>query len=262
MNTVRTVFSAIAFVLVPQLAWSLDITPAKDSSIFKDVANNSAGAGLGIFAGNNNNKSPRRGLIQFDVAGNVPTGVTITGATLTLTLEQSPGVGPSTIDLHRLSVDWGEGNKSAGSLSGMGAAAGAGDATWNENMFGSSSWTNAGGDYAGAISAGASVGSTLGQQYIFSSPTLLNEVIDMYLNPGNNHGWELVNEGEGVNDQQTVKSFYSREATPIGLRPVLSITFVPEPGSVSLALLACPLWLGCRRRNWAIAKRDAGRCAA
>ena len=60
--------------------------------------------------------SPRRGLIQFDVAGNVPAGATITGVQLTLFLGQVAGTDmtPRDIGLFALGADWGEGTTGSG----------------------------------------------------------------------------------------------------------------------------------------------------
>ncbi len=251
MNIVR--FTLVALVLsLPRLAWSIDLGAAKDNTIFQDQQNNSNGKGQVIFAGNNNNKSPRHGLIQFDVANGVPAGVTITKATLTLTLANAPlPATAATIDLRPLSADWGEGSANAGSPSGMGQPAGPGDATWLANKLGTSTWASPGGDFGG-ISASVSVSGPVGTAYSWSStayPAMLTDVINWYNNPGSNYGWALVNESEGVNDQQTVKGFSSLEATSSSARPVLSIEYVPEPATLSLSLLASPLWLMRHRRR-------------
>lgn len=251
MIRVQIAMMVVSITAVCNTAWPLDLGAVKDNSIFQDVPNNSAGAGLGVFSGNNNNRSPRHGLIQFDVAGSIPAGVTITSVTLTMTLEQSPSTNSFTVDLHRLTADWGEGSKSAGTLSGMGAAAGPNDATWNANLFGSSSWTTPGGDFSPTVSASASIGGSgsVGTAYSWSGPTLLADVISWYANPSSNHGWILINENEGAGDSQTVKAFYSREASPTTVRPVLSVTFVPEPTAAGLMLITLPLGLVHRHRR-------------
>src|SRR5689334_9124860 len=98
MDTFRFAILVLALSL-PRFAWSVDLPASKDNSIFQDAPSNSNGAGLGIFSGNNNAKSPRHGLIQFDIAGGLPAGVTITKATLTLTLAQAPTNTAAVIDL-------------------------------------------------------------------------------------------------------------------------------------------------------------------
>ena len=54
-----------------------------------------------------------RGLIQFDLSSAVPSGVTITSATLTMYLEMANNATARTIDLHPVNVAWGEGTAGA-----------------------------------------------------------------------------------------------------------------------------------------------------
>src|SRR5258705_506363 len=117
------------------------IGASKDNTIFQSNVNNSLGAGQAIFAGTNAQSSPRRGLIQFDIAGSVPAGSTINSVQLTLFLNQvgSAATSSPTIRLYRLANEWGEGTagNSTNGVSGIGQgfAAGEGDATWNARHF-------------------------------------------------------------------------------------------------------------------------------
>lgn len=248
---IRVKSCAISLMFVPTLAWSVDLTPLKDNTIFSESSNLSAGGQLGIFVGSNNATPPnppsRRGLLQFDVANGLPAGVAITGASLTLTLEMAgSGSSAPSISLSRLNVDWGEGNAGNGTLSGAGSPANPGDATWTESAHNGPTWT-AGGDHAGVSASQTVTGNTVGSQFTWSSPTLLSDVIDWYSNPANNHGWELISSLEGT--AQSVKTFYSKEFTSDSSRwPKLTVTYVPEPTAGLLALLASPLWLFYRRR--------------
>src|SRR5438046_1198906 len=74
-------------------AWAATVTigASKDNSIYEDNPTHSAGGSAGIFVGDNAGGSPRRGLLAFDIAGNVPAGATITGAQLTLNLGKLSG---------------------------------------------------------------------------------------------------------------------------------------------------------------------------
>ena len=91
-------------------------------------------------------------------------------------------------------------------------------------------------------------GNTVGTAYTWSSSGLLNDVKDWYANPATNFGWDIVNADEGI--AQSVKVFYSREyAVNTALRPKLTITYVPEPTAIVLALAACPLFLLRRDRK-------------
>ncbi len=106
-------------------------------------------------------------FIEFNIAGSVPAGSTIDSVQLTLFLNQVAGSGggtgmgsgaSSTIDLFKMSKNWGEGTAQTVSPptdslggQGQGAAASSGDATWNANFFGTSTWTNPGGDFSSTL---------------------------------------------------------------------------------------------------------------
>src|SRR5882724_10192593 len=87
------------------------IGASHDASIYSNNPNNSNGAGPGLFAGTDGVPQNLRSLIQFDIAGNVPAGATITGAQLTMSLGMIAGggggqadTGTRSIELHRLTV--------------------------------------------------------------------------------------------------------------------------------------------------------------
>lgn len=243
MNILRFAVWTLALVLTPAVAWSVDLTPSKDNTIFQNNATLSAGGQIGIFVGANNSTSAaRRGLVQFDVAGGLPAGVTIVDASLTLTLEMANNATARNISLYRLSSDWGEGTAGAGMLTGAGSPAADGDATWTEAKHNQVNWA-AGGDIITPASATLSVaGNTPGTAYTWTSAGLLNDVKDWYANPAANSGWEIVNADEGI--PQSVKAFYSREySVNTALRPTLTITYVPEPTAFVLALVGGALLL-------------------
>src|ERR1700682_6419336 len=73
---------AVAAAVAATLASSARATiitlgPTKDNTIYQSNVNNSNGAGTQMYSGTNTAASPRRGLIAFDIAGNVPAGATI-----------------------------------------------------------------------------------------------------------------------------------------------------------------------------------------
>ncbi|HEY1600515.1 MAG TPA: DNRLRE domain-containing protein, partial [Pirellulales bacterium] len=176
-------------------------TDVKDATIFQNNVNNSNGAGPGMFAGTNGMTSPRRGLIEFNVAGHVPPGATINSVTLELFLGQTAGGagGAFNIGLFTLSKGWGEGTtESGGTISGtgQGAAANAGDATWNASAFPSTLWTKPGGDFASTASASTSVGSTLNAASNWSSAAMVTDVQNWLNTPSTNFGWAVVNADE------------------------------------------------------------------
>jgi hypothetical protein len=223
----------------------MTIPASKDNTIFQSNVNNSAGGAAAFYSGTNNVASPRRGLLAFDVAGNVPAGRTITDVQLKLYLALSPNSSNQTIGLHRLNADWGEGT--AGSSTpgvggtGNGFAASAGDATWNERFFGSAAWTNPGatGDFTPVASASSVVGGPVDSPHTWlSTAALVNDVHNWLDAPANNFGWALINANEAV--VQTFKAFYSRSSTQNSgaWRPALTITYIPEPSAAVLLLLA------------------------
>jgi hypothetical protein len=250
MSLLRITVCTLLLTLTPAVAWSVDLVPSKDNSIFQNSSTVSGGGMIGIFVGANNSaQNPaRRGLIQFDVAGGLPSGVTITGASLTLTLEMANNATSRQISLFRLRAEWGEGVAGAGQLGGSGFTAADGDATWTEAKHNQVNWT-AGGDIAASSSASLAVaGNSAGTAYTWSSPGLLSDVQNWYANPASNFGWALVNADEAT--QQSVKVFYSREfATNAAFLPKLSITYVPEPTGIFLTAIASLAFLLRRGRQ-------------
>jgi hypothetical protein len=248
MNILRLAACTAAVALAPALAWSVELTPSKDNTIFQNSTSLSAGGQNGIFVGANNSANPaRRGLIQFDVAGGLPAGVTIVDASLTLALEMANNATARQISLYRLNSEWGEGTAGAGTLGGGGSPANDGDATWTEAKHNQVNWTG-GGDFTASASATLSVaGSAAGTTYTWTSASLLNDVKDWYANPATNFGWDIISADEAV--AQSVKVFYSREFSTASVRPKLTITYVPEPTAIVLALLASPVLLLRRERK-------------
>jgi MprA protease rhombosortase-interaction domain-containing protein len=199
-------------------AATVTIGAAKDNTIFQSDASHSAGGAAGLRAGTNGMGSPRRGLIAFDVAGNLPANAMITSARLTLYLGNAPLADFQDIRLHRLTRDWGEGtagsDNPAISGTGMGSPAAPGDATWSHAMSGSAAWSSDGaqGDIHAIASATAPVGGPVDSPFTWNStPALVADVQNWLDAPATNFGWALVNAHEEIIRSQKV--FYSREAT-------------------------------------------------
>src|SRR5258706_10971987 len=132
------------------------IGAAKDNTIFQSNLNNSLGGGQAIFAGTNAQSSPRRGLIDFDIAGAIPAGATINSVQITLFLNSAAGGSTSSpvIHLYRLSDDWGEGtagnNVKRARGGGEGVGAGGGEAALAPPHFFATTptpWTSARGGF-------------------------------------------------------------------------------------------------------------------
>jgi len=190
--------------------------------------------------------SIRRGLVSFDIAGNIPAGSVITS--VTLTMRDVMGLnGDPTIELRRMQEDWGEGGSFQNG--GMGAAAQDGDATWLYSFYNaanpslSPTWANGpGGNFSSTVSGSAVVFDDLGggQQFSWAStsnPLMLADVQSWLDSPAGNFGWLLKND-ELLG--QTAKRFNSGEsATLPNIPPALTIVYtVPEPSGAALAGLA------------------------
>lgn len=205
------------FLLVASLVYSqvtVNITPNKDNSILSESGTLSNGEGK-LYAGQTNSGNIRRALLNFDIAANIPPGATITNVTLELDLENSgPGATNDDYNLHPLTLDWGEGTSSG---AGGGAPAIAPDATWSDAMFGTSTWTNTGGDFLASV-ATTSLNTTVGS-HSWSSIDMVTNVQDWLDNPGNNFGWILIGD-ETTNG--TARRFGSKDQ---GTAPVLEIEY-------------------------------------
>jgi hypothetical protein len=224
-------------------------TDVKSNTIFQNNVNNSNGDGPGIFSGTNGTSSPRRGLIEFNVAGNIPSGATINSVQLVLYLGQVAGSGGgggggggTSIGLHTVSEAWGQGTAGSGHTSiggtGQGFPAGTGDATWNASAYPSTLWTHPGGDFTATSSATVAIGTTLNAANTWGSTAqMVSDVQGWLNNPAKNFGWELVNTDEV--DATTFSAFWSQVAVTASLRPELVVNYTPAPEPSTLALLAC-----------------------
>jgi hypothetical protein len=239
----------------PSWADVIAIAPNRDVTIFQNPVNNSSGLDNSLFVGATGMASPRRALMGFDIAGNLPAGAVVQSVSLKLVLGLSAGSSSPTIDLFRVTSNWNEGTAQTPSIppdsvsgQGSGVAATTGDATWNARMFNTANWTTAGGDFATPSSASLQiVGTTVGTSYIWNSTALLVSDVQSWLDsPATNFGWILVNQSETTS--QTAKVFYSRNTATATLRPELTIAYaVPEPSTIWLAVLGVAWILAAKR---------------
>ena len=212
-----------------------------DTTIYQDNTGNSNGSGDFIFAGNNGGNSPRRSLIEFDLSA-IPTGATITNVTFTAFMSQGTPANLN-VSLHRVTADWGESTSDAPGGEGGGTAAVAGDATWTDNFFGSSNWTNNGGDFVASASATTVVGDV--GSYSWSSAGLVSDVEDWLDGTNANFGWILIGDESGAT---TAKRFNSRTNSTSPLSLTVEFTSVPEPAS-GLLLATFMFGYGATRRK-------------
>ena len=219
-------------------AATITIGASRDATIFENNVDNGSGGGNGLFVGTNGaGHSPRRAPIAFDISGSIPAGSRVLNVQLTLHLGQFPNVGAvatSTIGLHRLVNNWGEGttqqqvppNDTFGGL-GQGAAATDGDVTWNARYFSASTptpWDTPGGDFAPVAIASTVVTRTLNTGYSWTTNSALESNVQDWLdNPSTNFGWMLVNADEIT--PATFRGFYSRQTATSAFRPKLSVTY-------------------------------------
>jgi hypothetical protein len=233
MNTQPVNFAKILLPLViattlgasgPSVAIAdiININPIKDNTLYQYVpAEGDVSNALGnhFFAGETAMGELRRGVLAFDIAGNIPAGSTILGVTLSLNMSRTGSDIPRTVELHKVLADWGEGTSVAPGEEGDGAPATPNDATWRHRFFDTIFWTTEGGDFSAAVSASQSVGAV--GMYMWSSPQMIGDVQSWLNNPATSFGWLVLGD---ESDTLTAKRFDTREsASP----PVLTIQYTP-----------------------------------
>ena len=202
------------------------LTPSKDNTLFESATGSlSNGAGQHVFAGRTDVLAGaviRRGLIAFDVAGEIPAGSTIVNASLTLNMSiTNLAAGPRTVSLHRVLADWGEGTSDSLGGEGGGAASTPGDATWIHRFFSTTFWASSGGDFQAAPSASIVV-NAVGFYTWGPTPSLVADVQGWLDAPGSNFGWILIGDESTF---PTAKRFDSKDNPMPTFRPVLAVEF-------------------------------------
>lgn len=194
--------------------------PARDNTLFEHPGGSLGnGAGAYLFVGRTGQPRLRRGLLSFDVAGQVPAGATVTAASLSLHLSKTTA-GPVEISLYPVLSAWGEGTSDAAAQEGKGVPALPGDATWIHTFADTARWATPGGDFATPASATAAVDQV--GFYAWESPALTAQVQAWLVQPATNLGW-LLSGGESTDG--SAKRFDSREHPEPGNRPTLTITY-------------------------------------
>jgi len=204
-------------------AGTVNIHPSKDNTLYEydpDVGDLSNALGMHFFAGKTAMNALRRGVLAFDITGNIPPGSTITGASLSANMSRTPTNTAFVVELHKLLADWGEGTSIAPGQEGAGTPATPNDATWRHRFFDTIFWSTQGGDFSATVSASQMVGG-LGH-YTWSSAQMVADVQGWLDNPASNFGWLML--GDEVSSP-TSKRFDTRESTN---PPVLAITYVPS----------------------------------
>lgn len=220
--------AALAVVAGSASAATVTLTATLDNTLYEDAGGGLSNAiGPNLFAGQTRFNGVRRALVRFDISS-IPSGATVTGATLTLTLTNSINTG-DTQTVHRVLATWGEGTSDTGpdnlDPGGSGTFSTPGDATWAHRFFSATPWATLGGDFAATPSASATINGPL-IPVSWSSATLASDVQGWVNTPSSNAGWLIKGvEGAGGN----AKRYASRENPDSNLRPKLVVTFTPPP---------------------------------
>ncbi len=208
------------------LLTTITLAPSKDNTLIESTAGDLSNGTGNVFVGETNSHGARRGVMAFNTAGNIPAGARINSVSLTLNAVKTHGPG-ITVELHKLSADWGEGTSFSGS--GVGDASTTNDATWIHRFYPTSMWANPGGDFSTTVSASLSVSGT--GSYTWSSTTQLVADVQSWVdNASTNFGWLLLgNESTGGR----AKEFGSRENSSAA--PALTIDYTAGFTAVTLS---------------------------
>lgn len=210
------------------------LSAAKDNTLYESLTGAiSNGAGQHFFAGvtaSRTENALRRGVIAFDLSGELPAGAAVLSAELELNMSRTV-TGDKLVSLHKLEKAWGEGTSDAQGEEGAGAMATPGDATWLHSEFDTQLWASAGGDFSGTASASTMVGSV--GKYSWSSDQLTADVQSWVDGASANYGWLLMGDESG---DASAKRFDSRENPEEANRPKLVVRYVmPLPDHVAFA---------------------------
>lgn len=212
MKNLLLSITAFCFLINAQSQITINLNPDKDNSIYSENTN-SNGTG-NLYSGETCSGNSRRALLHFDIAGNIPSGATITAVTLTLNcIENGSSSVNEAYNLHPVTSEWGEGTSFG---TGVGGPAVFPDANWQNAMVGTP-WTTTGGDFTASV-ATTNLTAALGN-YDWSSPGMITNVQDWLTTPSSNDGWILIGDESAT---CTARRFGSEES---GIDPVLTITY-------------------------------------
>ncbi|MDY0748679.1 DNRLRE domain-containing protein [Paucibacter sp. R3-3] len=249
--------AALAALPTDAAAVTVVLGAGKVSTLFQNQPDHSIGKGPATFVGGDASGSPRRGLIDFNLAANIPAGATITDVQLTLYLAgvATGDTTPREIDLHRITADWAHGPTGLGvtQIDGtdQGFPAIAPSPTWYDRRYQQNQpWATPGGDFATAVSAASMIGQTAGSAYSWSSPQMVADAQSMLDAPSTNQGWALLNVDEW--SANSYRIFYTQAWDDTSLRPQLQVSYVlaavPEPAT-GMLLLGGLIAMALRRRT-------------
>ena len=199
------------------------LVASADTGLFEFAPENNLGNSTALQIGTNGQGTVGRGLFRFDLAAGVPPGARIDSATVTFGVTAAAiEATPIAHALHRVQLEWYEGNGSGG----QGAAASQGEATWDARLHGLDQWTTPGGspgtDFVSSASATTDF-SDAGTYAFDSTQRLIDDVQSWLDDPSCNFGWVLISTDEGT--RSSTRRIASRESET--LQPQLRIEFTP-----------------------------------
>jgi hypothetical protein len=221
----------------------ISVPVSKDTTLFANDPDSNLGAD-DLSVGTTRLGLGSRALVHFNLAGTIPSGVTIQSVTLTLNVNrQSTSPQSDSYELHRFLVNWTEGTGTSN-----GSPALAGETTWNSRAHGATTWstpgTQAGVEYVASTSGISPVVTSLGAVVVASTPGMVADVQQWANAPGTNFGWIVIAHNEGV--PGTARRFTALETGAASAQ--LQITYVPEPTSACLGVFGMLLCLKRSRR--------------
>ena len=206
---------------------TLQLKVSADTVLFQNDPDNNFGAVDSLAVGGTAGGPLARSLLKFDVASSLPANAKIISAQLKFEVVKVPTSGgrPSDLQLHRMLHDWIEGSEAGGP---RGAAAVAGEPTWNFRVHPTVRWSQPGGaapaDFSPAVSAAVRV-TGIGRYEFASTPELIADLQVWLTNPTGNFGWMMLSQAERT--PETARRIGAREAGARG--PLLTIDYAVEP---------------------------------
>ncbi|HEX4802677.1 MAG TPA: DNRLRE domain-containing protein [Myxococcaceae bacterium] len=224
-------FQPLLTVTYSSCGATVQLNPSKDNTLYEDDTGGttSNGQGQNFFVGPVGaigNGLIRRGLIAFDIAGNVPAGATIESVTLTLHASSTRQTPDIQVDLYAALSDWGEGasNADGDAGGGRGAPAQPGDATWVNTFYPDQLWGSEGGDFAASPSSSIVVSAVGFFSFDSTVDAGLTTDVQQWLDqPDTNFGWLLKASDEAFSG--SAKRFDTRENTEPTFQPLLTVTY-------------------------------------
>ena len=222
------------------IAETVFIEATQDNTLYESPSGLfSNGAGDHLFVGLTNDLRKRRAVIAFKDLSAIPQDAPVTSVNLHLHLSKEDS-DITTINLVRLTADWGEGASHAADNEGRGANSEPGDATWIHRFWSTFTWFNPGGDFAAAPSAEQFFDAVGGYSFD-STQAMVSDVREWLDNANRNFGWILI----GDETTRSAKRFDSRDNSDPFSHPILEVQYTTTGTSFDYSgPLVEPSWDG------------------